>query len=141
MEQYTFWFADYPELMKMYTLYGYNNLLLPLRYKYTSIPYYKQDGPQCGLVALAMIMRKPTKENVDDLFETAKKANFTNNGEMFSVKNMCELARMKLEGYRVELFKGDLCCDFIKEFLLSGGQMLVPYPFLGVYLFCLMTHN
>lgn len=131
MERCKLWFEDYPELMQMYTLYGYYKLLLPLRCKYTSIPYYKQDGPQCGLAALAMIMRKPTKENVNDLFETAKQANFTIQGEMFSVQDMCELARMKLEGYRVESFRGYLNCDFIKEFLLSGGHMLVPYPFWG----------
>lgn len=122
------WFSKYPEIEKLYKLFGYEQLLKPLRYKYTPIPSYIQEGPQCGLVALAMIMQTATTDAVGSLYECARKANFTYCGEMFSVEEMCQLARMKLSNYVIEVYKGNLNCSFIKQFLLNGGFMLVPYP-------------
>lgn len=129
MQECCYWFAKYPELVDMYSLYGYDHLMCPTSYKYTPIPYYKQEGPQCGLAALAMIMKQATKENVDDLFECAKAAGYTNHGEMFSARQMCLLAKSKLPDYKISLFKGNLNRNKIKHFLLNGGLMLVPYPF------------
>lgn len=122
------WFIKYSEIEKLYTLFGYTQLLDPLRYFYTPTPNYLQEGPQCGLVALAIVTQNATKESVQNLFETAKSANFTYNGEMFSVQEMCELAKSKLNRSAAEVFKGNLNCMFIKEFLLNGGRLLVPYP-------------
>lgn len=122
------WFTRHTEIEKLYTLFGYSQLCNPLRYSYTPIPSYVQEGPQCGLVALAMIMQNATKESVQDLLETAKAANFTYNGEMFSVQEMCLLAKTKLTDNKVEVYCGNLNRKFVKEFLLNGGLILVPYP-------------
>lgn len=121
------WFSKHPDIAQIYELFGYNQLVNPIRYNHTSVPFCLQEGPQCGLVALAMIMGNVTKEAVNDLFQCAKEANFTYNGEMLSVQDMAQLAKMKLKSSKIEVYNGDLNCDIIKEFLLSGGLMLVPY--------------
>lgn len=137
------WFARYSEIEKLYTLFGYTQLCNPLRYSYTPIPSYVQEGPQCGLVALAMVMQNATKESVEDLLETAKAANYTYNGEMFSAQEMCQLARTKLPDNRVELYCGNLNQKFIREFLLNSGLILVPYPCVSLkhFAFCYISLN
>lgn len=122
------WFSRYPELERMYKLFGYEQLINPLKYQYTSIPSCVQEGPQCGLVALAMIMQNISRDSINGLFEYAKRANYTYNGEMFSVEEMAQLAKVMLNDNELEVFRGDLNCKFIKDFLLDGGFILVPYP-------------
>lgn len=134
--EYEQWFSKYPELDKLYKLFGYEELLNPLRYHYTPIPSCVQEGPQCGLVALAMLMQNSSKNAINELFECAKNANFTYNGEMFSVENMCELAKTKLKDIKIEVYRGNLSCKYIKEFLLNGGFMLVPYPYSSFLFLC-----
>lgn len=122
------WVTKYPEVEKVCNLFGLYPLQNPLKYSYTSIPGYIQEGPQCGLVALAMISQYPTKDIIDDLVKEAKILNYTYNGEMFSVKDMCHLAQTALCQRRIEIYNGDINNSFVKEFLLNNGLMLVPYP-------------
>ena len=53
-----------------------------------------QEGPQCGLVALAM-----AGDNIDlqEVVRTAKDQGYTKQGEMFSVEDMASLARSVLD--------------------------------------------
>lgn len=131
MEAEQQWFAQYPELQDLCRFgCSYKEELTDARkYSYTPIPSYIQEGPQCGLVALAMIMQNATKDCVEDLFNSAKARNFTYNGEMLSVDYMIELATAKLKNYTIRVHEGHLHNSFICDFLLDSGLMLVPYPY------------
>jgi len=69
-----------------------------------------QEGPQCGIVALAM----SGSENllVQEVQDLAKSKGFTNKGEMFSVENMAELAK--------SVFKKEVSIEPIKKIIDSG---------------------
>lgn len=123
------WADKYPNVQKICRLFDYSIISNPLRYNYKFVESIIQDGPQCGLVALAMIIEGSTKDTVNEIFETAKKLNYTYNGEMFSAADMCALTKTFLPNRNIKLHSGNLCDDYIKEFLLEGGCMLVPYPF------------
>lgn len=123
------WVLNYPEIEKVCKLFSYDQLLKPRRYSYTPTTCYVQEGPQCGLVALAIIANSPTKDAVQRLYEHAKMLNYTYNGEMFSIHEMCELSKRELVNHDVKMYDGDINNSFIKEFLLKGGLMLVPYPY------------
>lgn len=130
------WAEPYPELYKICTLFQMNELSNPLRYCYKSLNGYLQDGPQCGLVALAICSGKPNQETVHNLYEIAKNRDFTKVGEMFSVQNMTDLAKDFLMGSATaEVYDGDLNDEKIRKFILNGGMLLVPYPFLPIRLF------
>lgn len=123
------WADEYPALKQICTRFNLTELLKPKRFKYKELPQLLQDGPQCGLVALAICLEKPTKDFVNALYVDADNKNFTLLGEMFSAYNMCLLAKDYLNN-RVELFSGDLNTEKIINFLFEGGLMLVPYPLL-----------
>ena len=84
-----------------------------------------QEGPQCGLVALAM-----AGDNIDlqEVVRTAKERGFTKQGEMFSVEDMASLARLVLER-EVEVVESKelLDCRQLMARLSEGGAVLVPY--------------
>lgn len=122
------WANQYPDVQKVCKLFDLNFLSNPLRHSYNALNSILQDGPQCGLVALAMLTEHATKNNVDKLMKRAEALNFTYNGEIFSAADMCTLAKEYLNDKKVELYTGNLSSDEIKEFLLSGGYALVPYP-------------
>lgn len=128
------WAEPYPELHKNCVLFERYELLNPLKWNYHPLQSYLQNGPQCGLVALAMLMGNPFEEMVNKIFDYAKKMEFTINGEIFSANFMSSLAEEFLMNRNIELFSGSLNEAKIKEFLLSGGYMLVPYPFIYLYL-------
>ncbi|XP_050310134.1 UPF0692 protein CG33108 [Anthonomus grandis grandis] len=121
------WAEPYPELHKICTLFDLQELQKPIRFSYRPLRPYLQNGPQCGLVALAMVMGEPTEQLVHTLLETALQSQFTYNGELFSVDYMYNLAKTHLKYNSVAIHTGQLDDYFIKEFLLKGGFMLVPY--------------
>ncbi|RZC33789.1 hypothetical protein BDFB_001206 [Asbolus verrucosus] len=121
------WAENYPEVHKVCTLFNLNELSSPLKYSYKSLQGFLQDGPQCGLVALAMYTGNPTRESIQALFESATKKGYTYNGEMFSAQNMADLAKSQLKSTAVDLYSGLLNTDEIKEMLLHGCNLLVPY--------------
>ncbi|KAG5882738.1 hypothetical protein JTB14_004034 [Gonioctena quinquepunctata] len=122
------WATPFPEVHKVCKLFQMAEISQPLKYTYRPLQEYLQDGPQCGLVALAMIIGNPTKESIRVLFESARNLNFTKNGEIFSVHEMASLAKIHCSGnMQIEVYSGSLNSDQIKDFILDGGQMLVPY--------------
>ncbi|KRT78179.1 hypothetical protein AMK59_7795 [Oryctes borbonicus] len=120
------WAADYPDLYKICELYQRYEILYPKQIKYVPLPALLQDGPQCGLVSLAMFINNTSKDKVKELLEIAKQRRYTYNGEMFSADNLCELTNDFTE-YTASIYNGHLNTNYIKDFLLNGGYMLVPY--------------
>lgn len=120
------WANDYPDLQKMCLRFQLFELSNPIRFKYTPLKSIIQEGPQCGLVALAMCTREPSKEIVQKIYLDAKTNNFTYNGEMFSAIDMLELSKNCLPNH-IELYEGVLFSEHIIQFLFNGGLMLVPY--------------
>lgn len=90
-----------------------------------------QTGPNCGLAALSMVSTSTPKFlSIDKLYSKAKALGFTKNGEMFSVKNMAQLAHIMLNPYyKIELISGGLETHYqlITESLCKGNLLLVPY--------------
>lgn len=123
------WALPYPEIYKICTLFQLNEVSNPLKYAYKSLKSIIQNGPQCGLVALAMCMENVCEETVNSIVEFAKKNHYTHNGEMFSVNEMANLTKEFLKNSYVDIFDQELNCEYIKKFLLDGGFLLVPYPF------------
>lgn len=97
----------------------------------TSVRPIIQEGPTCGLAALAMLTGGCP--SVADILELARQRNYSNHGEMFSAKNMGELATTVFEmldvSHRTERVSGKLECDFIKNKLRDGACVMVAYPF------------
>lgn len=67
---------------------------------------------------------------IEQIFEKAKTAEYTINGEMFSTRNLYKLMNDNYLNKKVGLvsfgtFNGQ-CIDHLK----SGGLLLVPYPYL-----------
>ncbi|VEN36213.1 unnamed protein product [Callosobruchus maculatus] len=122
------WAEPYPEIYKICNLFKLHEVSNPVKFSYKSLKELQQVGPQCGLVALAMCLGKSDRETVEELYKTAKNLGYTYNGEMFSVQAMFRLATMFLpKGASASVHEGDLNCEQIKQFLLGGGMMLVPY--------------
>lgn len=103
---------------------------LPEQIAYTPFESILQEGPQCGLIALAMYL-KLAKQEVHELFKIAQSLNFTFNGEMFSAEDMCTLTK-KYTDKKVEVYSGNLSSNQIIEFLLNQGILLVPYPLFNI---------
>lgn len=121
------WANDYPELQKVCQQFSMMEICNPKRVKCKNLPSIIQEGPTCGLVALAMCNENFDNSLVDNIFAEAKKRNYTNNGEMFSANSMYELARTFLK-QQVELYEGNLKNDKVVDFLFNGGLLIVPYP-------------
>lgn len=122
------WASEYPEVQKVCRLFQLTSLKYPLKFNYTQTASIIQNGPQCGLVALAMIKNETDKDTVKELMKLAIQKNYTYNGEIFSAQDMCDLAKEALPNRTVELYNGNLNDNKIKEFILNNGVMLVPYP-------------
>jgi len=85
-----------------------------------------QEGPQCGIVALAM----SGSENVlvQEVQDLAKSKGFTNKGEMFSVENMAELAKSVFNNkVSIEPIKKIIDSRWLVECFSSKKTLLVPY--------------
>lgn len=120
------WAIAYPDLHKICELYQMYEILYPKQLKYMPLPPLLQDGPQCGLVSLAMFSDNPSRNMVEYLLKTAKESGYTYNGEMFSANNLCELSKKCIK-LHASVYNGHLNNDYIKDFLLNGGFMLVAY--------------
>ncbi|OWF42192.1 uncharacterized protein LOC110461433 [Mizuhopecten yessoensis] len=89
-----------------------------------------QEGPCCGLVALAMAkdLMERTDVSFEDILATSKSRGYTNRGEMFSAFDMGALAR---EVYGCECEVLDMETTGSRELLLrhlvGGNICLVPY--------------
>nr|CAH7765056.1 unnamed protein product [Callosobruchus chinensis] len=124
------WAELYPEIYKICHLFKLHEVSNPVKFSYKSLKELTQNGPQCGLVALAMCLGRSDRETVNELYKTAKGLGYTYNGEMFSVQDMFHLASIFLsKDASASVHEGDLNSEQIKQFLLQGGLMLVPYPF------------
>lgn len=121
------WANNYPEVQKICKLFNLVEVDNPIKFHYTPLPCFLQDGPQCGLVALAICSQQVSKEIVQELMDYAQNKGFTNNGEMFSAVNLQEVAQFYLKNNDVVLNEGCLDQSLVKEHLLTGGLMLVPY--------------
>ncbi|CAH1792693.1 unnamed protein product [Owenia fusiformis] len=102
---------------------------LPFYSHYAPVAPILQDGPQCGLIAVAMAMHQleiRPNVTVDEIFSRAKELGFTNNGEMYSVRDMVSLVRdLGAEAKMSSNMKDsmELFCEHLKQ----GGAILVPY--------------
>lgn len=90
-----------------------------------------QEGPQCGLVALCMaarLIQPGTTIEPDQIYQTAKERGYTQLGEMFSVKNLCELSQ-SLTGAPCQVIESEAMRDGLQvcHWLLQGNVFLVPY--------------
>ena len=90
-----------------------------------------QEGPQCGLVALAMATTcgGGEGEEVGRILSMAREGGHTRRGEVFSVASMASLARLLLPTRKVEVAPVSRLLDtsWLLEHLLGGGLLLVPY--------------
>lgn len=122
------WAQPYPEIHKICVLFDRTELQNPVKWKYRPLGSYLQNGPQCGLVALAMLVGQPCKDTVNLLFEHALILGYTFNGEIFSCNYMQSLANKFLKTAKTEIYTGNINTKKIQDFLFSGGCLLVPYP-------------
>ncbi|CAM4878456.1 unnamed protein product [Rotaria socialis] len=93
---------------------------------YKPIPSILQEGPQCGIVALAMAMNLHSCNNitVQSIFEKAKELLYTIQGELFDarvVPNLCQQFNVKAIIHRWANIT-----DLV-ECLKSSHVCLVPY--------------
>ncbi|XP_063977698.1 actin maturation protease [Diachasmimorpha longicaudata] len=88
-----------------------------------------QDGPQCGLVALAMASQEYTKPvSVVQLLAEARVRGFTQHGEVYSVDFMATLAAEYLPDHRPDiLIDLQTCPDTLTHALANGAMVLIPY--------------
>ncbi|CAF1325030.1 unnamed protein product [Rotaria sordida] len=92
---------------------------------YKPIESVLQDGPQCGIVALAMAMNiHSCNTTVENIFEKAKELLYTIQGELFDARvipNLCQQFNLK-----ATLHQWTNITDLI-ECLKSNYICLVPY--------------
>lgn len=127
------WASAYPEIQKACYLSRVSATISPRACRLKDIQPILQEGPTCGLAAISMLLKG--NPSSDELLQIARHKKFTRNGEMFSADNLFALIEDVL-GRRhltartllaVQLFKGRIYCETIKQVLLNGGCLLVPY--------------
>ncbi|KAK3917291.1 UPF0692 protein C19orf54 [Frankliniella fusca] len=101
----------------------------PLLTVYQYLPSILQEGPQCGLVALAMAAAITRSSiSVQVLLSEAQSRGFSYQGEMFSVDDMASLAQATLPGVSVKIIDGlQDNRDTVVHSLAQGAILLVPY--------------
>lgn len=148
------WATKYPEMQKACTLAQICTHSRPRHVRVKQgIRSVIQEGPTCGLTALAMVAADgaPT---VADILQVARTKGYTNHGEMFSARNLLQLTEhvFKLVGkdyVSLEQHTGPVNCDAVREALVDGACLMVAYPFFLFYFwkctlfktFVLMTHD
>ncbi|XP_075222765.1 actin maturation protease [Lycorma delicatula] len=119
------------------TVYGEE---FPSHFAFIKLNPILQEGPNCGLAALAMAATAtPRKLSLNELFIEAKSQNFTHQGEMFSACDMARLAKTVIQPwFTVEILSGGMSAnyDYILRSLFEGALMLVPYDAAGNYAPC-----
>lgn len=121
------WALPYPEIHKICILFERSELSNPKKWFYSPLQSHQQEGPQCGLVALAMLIKNSNNDSINIIYQYAKKEGFTLNGEIFSVNYMKQLAVNFLKDREIEVYSGPLNSRKIEQFLFEGGALLVPY--------------
>lgn len=128
------WASAYPEIQKACYLARICSTVSPKSCRLKCIQPVLQEGPTCGLTALSMLMNGHPPP--DELLRLARRQNYTRNGEMFSADQLFALTQTVIEMNQNEnanivahLYKGKIFGDSIKQVLLMGGCLLVPYPF------------
>ncbi|XP_055851555.1 actin maturation protease [Episyrphus balteatus] len=129
------WADPWPELQKGCYLNKVCTFMPPKVCRYRNISSILQEGPTCGLTALSMILNGTPA--ADELLKIARELNYTNNGEMFSAKNLFKLicdtvavrttAAGEMPQFECQLFEGQLNCAKVRDCLLNGACIFVPY--------------
>lgn len=127
------WAAHSPEIRQASCLAQVCTSIKPKFYRIKqNIKSVIQDGPTCGLTALTMLAGG--RPAASDILILAQRKNYTNHGEMFSAKNMCELTGSVFTllgiSHNIEIYSGQLDCEHIRSKLMDGACILVAYPFL-----------
>ncbi|KAK4009825.1 UPF0692 protein C19orf54 homolog [Daphnia magna] len=90
-------------------------------------PTILQNGPQCGLVALAMAAQSHGQAiDTDSIFQKALNMGITKKGELFSSFATCELATC-IEMKPLLLNDGFHDAEVLLRYLISDKMLLVPY--------------
>lgn len=143
------WASAYPELQKACYLSRVCMTISPKACRLKCVRPILQEGPTCGLAALSMLT--DGDPSAEELLYQARRSNFTRNGEMFSARNLFELVdsvlndgnnkngiasdRCRQHGIKARLYEGRIYSETIKQVLLDGGCLLVPYPFIVAKIF------
>ncbi|XP_055906386.1 actin maturation protease [Eupeodes corollae] len=143
------WADAWPELQKACFLCKVCTYAPPKACRYNNIPSILQKGPTCGLAALSMLLNgNPTAE---ELLKKAKQLNYTNNGEMFSAKNLFKLicdtltdrdndgsktttvttatvaGGSEMPQFDCQMYEGQLNCAKVRDCLLNGACIFIAY--------------
>lgn len=138
------WAADNSEVQQASRLAQVCTTTKPKFYRIKqNIKSVIQDGPTCGLTALTMLAGG--QPAASDILVLAQRKNYTNHGEMFSAKNMCELTTSVFTllgiSHNIDVYSGQLDCEHIRTKLMDGASILVAYPFLEIKNNKKCTHN
>lgn len=125
------WDTIYPQLWEACAKFNVCVDEAPYKYRYRPFESIIQVGPTCGLAALSMLINGEVTP--DEILTIARHEGFTCQGEMFSCKNLANLAEKVINlaevDMRCSLRFGGLFSDEIVEKLLNGAALLIPYPF------------
>ncbi|XP_026491013.2 actin maturation protease [Vanessa tameamea] len=102
----------------------------PFQYKYKNFESIMQIGPTCGLVALSMLLNGEVTP--EELLNITKMKGYSNNGEMFSCKDMAKLAEQaislaEIANLNCYVKTGGIFCEKIILELINGATLLVAY--------------
>ncbi|KAJ0173810.1 hypothetical protein K1T71_010959 [Dendrolimus kikuchii] len=102
----------------------------PFKYKLRYFESIQQVGPTCGIIALSMLLNG--RVSAEKILSIAKDLGYTNNGEMFSCKQLADLAEQvfklaNVNHLTVQVQKGGLLSQETIDRLLDGVVLLVPY--------------
>ncbi|XP_053695109.1 UPF0692 protein CG33108 [Sabethes cyaneus] len=128
------WATQYPEIQKACYLRRVCQFAPPKELRVQNVTSILQMGPTCGLTALSMLFEgSPSTKN---FLEMAVEKGYSNNGEMFSAKQLNDLLATALDDNRhlVEytpvthaLVGGDMDDPNIRMQLRLGSMFIVPY--------------
>lgn len=127
------WAIQYPDLQKACILAHVCTAGRPKHYRIKlGIRSIIQEGPTCGLAALAMVTAADAP-TVADILQLAKERAYTNHGEMFSANNLLHLAdtvfkTIGKDYVTLELYRGEMDSDEVKTALMNGACIMVAYP-------------
>lgn len=128
------WATQYPEIQKACFLNRVCQYAPPRELRVQNVEPILQNGPTCGLTALSMIF--DGSPSAKALLEQAIARGYSNNGEMFSARQLNELFEVVLEENRhlVEykpvthtLISGWMDDPNMQIKLRLGAMFLVPY--------------
>lgn len=130
------WAIQYPEIQKACYLRQVCQFAPPKELRLQNVTPILQVGPTCGLTALSMLFEGAPSAKT--FLELAIAKGYSNNGEMFSTKQLNELFAIGLDENRhlVEykpvqhhVIAGWMDEPSIQMQLRCGSIFLVPYPF------------